>query len=86
MHLENPNKYKVRIQTQVQRMSISWLYKINSKNSVEWQFYYQASIYFHCALQWLANVKFIPASWILKTSSDLMKTKWKKVLKRKLNG
>ena len=40
----------------------------------------------HCALQWLANVKFIPASWILKTSSDLMKTKWKKVLKRKLNG
>ena len=37
------------------------------------------------ALRWLANIKFIPASWILKTSLDLMKTKRKKGFKKNLN-
>ena len=39
----------------------------------------------HSALGWLAKIKFILASWILKTSLDLMKTKRKKGLKKKLN-
>ena len=39
----------------------------------------------HSALQWLTNIKLILTSWILKTSLDLMKTKRKKELKKKLS-
>ena len=39
----------------------------------------------HSALRWLAKIKFILASWILKTSLDLTKSNTKTWFKEKLN-